>query len=451
MNKFLSKTLFVISLFSLLFILFYAFILWAWGDDMLYIHILSKKSLIDFTLNEGKTIDARWLTPLAFIRNFVFKYIPHSFAISFYILIYFISTYLLFFKLLEINISDKKEKFIFWTFFSLILFYGLNKITGQVIFWQAGAYYSLNLFFGLLWIIYFKKITFQKKSNKTIIIFILFSLLAGTLTYNLSVALVTYAVLTYIINSFKNYEKTIIGLIIIITVTFILILSPSALNRATDTELSLFQQVMGVFRAFIHVPKNYFSNSYTLIILLALFSITYYFYNPKKNLSDINIKGFKSLINYLFFPLIAFSTIAPFLVAPHLASLRTALYFMIFGSLFVLNFYNDILTRILKMETPLKNLSGIIILFFFIFHIFIFADHYYIAYDIKKQHKERHNYLIEKAKNNVNYVELKPYNFQFTPFTLQFLKSVEPTNNYRNYRNVHYQICYGIDTIIIKQ
>src|SRR5690606_26139593 len=108
------------------------------GDDMAYIMSLKKSNVLDFTIYEGMISDSRWMTPIAFFRNVLMKYLPHSLSLTLYTILFFINTYIIFFHFLRIKLSSNAERIILYSFFTLIVFYGLNKITSEVIFWQAG-------------------------------------------------------------------------------------------------------------------------------------------------------------------------------------------------------------------------------------------------------------------------------------------------------------------------
>lgn len=451
MNKAFTSILIILSIIGIAMILFYPFILWPWGDDIYYKFILSKQSIIQFTINEGLNFDARGLSPLALFSHFLYKFLPHSIAIVFYILCFLCSIYMLLFRIIKLNVHSTKDKFIFFIFFSIIMFHGLNIITSEVLFWQAGAYYSLNLVFGIFWIILFNKISFAYTNKIKLVFFYILSIIAGTFTYNLSFMLCCYVALFYLAYNFKNYKKTIWALLIIITIAMLLILSPASFNRVNTDNLTAFQKIGGIIRAFVHVPKKYCEYSYPLIFFIFVFSFTYHLYKPYNQDNDIKFNNHNDILKYFIFIIVAFTSIAPFLFAPALASIRTSVFFMFFASVFIFKFSQDIFSITFKYKHAQKNIAGVIILFVLIYHIFSFADHYYIAYDLRKQYLKRDEFLKQEALKHKTYVELEPYVFQFTPFTLEYLKRVEPTNNPNSYKNKQYQLVYGIDTIVIKK
>ena len=451
MNKNLKIILFITAVIGLSMVLLYSFMLWPWGDDMAYRFSLKHRLFFDSTLNEGLKFDARLLTPIAFFRNFIYKFVSHGLAIFSYVIVFYLSTFLIFNYIIKTAFNDWIDKFIFYSFFTQIIFYSLNFITSEILFWEAGGYYTLNLLVGLLWMICFDKISnFDKPNNKFFALYILLSILAGTLTYNITIALMSYAIIKYILNDIKNIKISAFGFLLLTCAAIILIFSPGALQRTAYNNLDLFHKIMGVMVAFIQVPATYADYSLKLILLMILYTFTYYIYSPDNQYITISSSGYRSVINYFCFAILAFSTIAPFLIARHLASPRTATYFIIFITIFIFNFYIDIYNKIIALKTPSKNLSGTFILFFFIYHIFSFSNHYYVAYDLRKQHIERDTLLRSEAAKKSKFVELKPYFFQYDTFSLYSLKNAEPTDNPKNFQNDHYQLVYGIDTIIIR-
>jgi len=449
-NK-IRTPLFILSILSLLYIIGYCFVLWPWADDMVYRHELKNISIWDFTINEGKTVDTRWLSPLAFVRNIFFKYVAHQIGLVFYVLIFYTNTWILFFKIIKYQFIDKKDAFIFYSFFTLLVFYGLHVVVSEVIFWQAGAYYQLNLIVGLLAINEANKFD-QDTDDKNVLSYLLFAF-CGTLTYNLSLPILIYLIVVLI----RNYDKfrkeklkeLTLNIILIFSVMCLMILMPSTFNRVSE-QYNIITRLLIALRAFVHVPIEYFSYSYSIYSMI-FFAFVYALYNPVKIIEDIDFSSFRKIIVYFTFLILSISTIFPFLIAPHLASKRTSLFFMVFLSIFVLVFTRDLISKVFGSFNSFKNIAFVSIFFFNIFHLYSFSDHYYMAYGVRKQYLVRDQYLKQAALAGEKKVYVPSYQFEmFVPYTLNSLKEFDLTSNPKIWNNGQYQYLYGIDSILIR-
>lgn len=448
-NK-IKTPLFVLSIFSLVFIVGYCFVLWPWADDMLYRHSLKNVSIWDFTLNEGKTIDSRWLTPLAFIRNIFFKYVPHQLGLVFYLLIFYTNTWIILFKILNYEFVDKIEAFIFYSFFTLSVFYGLNVVVSEVIFWQAGAYYQLNLFAGLLAISAANKSDENSRFKKSLN-YLLFAI-CGTLTYNLSFPIFLYLILLLAQNYFgikkEKVQQIVICLLLMFSVMCLMIFMPSTFNRV-EGNYDLATRLLIALRAFVHVPIEYLSYTYSIYFMI-LFVFVYVIYNPIKINEDFDFSSNGKILKYFTYPILSIATIFPFLIAANLASKRTSLYFIIFLSIFIIIISRDFISRILVSLKPFKNIAFVIILFFNIFHLYSFSDHYYMAYGVRKQYLARDQYLKKAYLAGIKKIYVPKYQFEmFVPFSLNSLKDFELTTDSKIWKNTQYQYVYGIDSILV--
>lgn len=446
-SKNLLLLLFILSLVCLISLVLYCFMLWPWADDFVYIQALKNNSLWEFTIYEGTHVDSRWMSPLAFIRNIIFKYLSHQLALIFYLVIFYINSALILFEVLHYRFGGIKENIIFYTFFTLTLFYGLNIVVSEVIFWQAGAYYQLNLLVGLVAIIILEKSKFHCSilfKSFSIFIFIL----CGTLTYNLSISLLFYGIILLLTQEFTP-KKYFVFLLFLLTVTMLLmVLMPASLNRVSGN-YSFIKRTLIALRAFVHVPAEYFRNAYS-VFTMSLFSFVFYLYSPVSYQKDVEVNSLKNLLFIFRYPILALSTIIPFLIAPDLASKRTSLYFMIFIGLFILISTRHLFGRVFQNLLPLKNISLLIIFIFLVFHLYTIADHFYIAYDLKKQYVQRVSHLKKMAKLGAKKVIIEPYKFEmFIPFSLQSLRDFELTKERNDWRNNQYQSIYNIDTVLV--
>jgi len=441
MNKSIDKVIFILIITSFLIIFVYPFFLFPCCDDMFYRHIIKDKNIINFTLSEGLHIDSRWLTPLAFIRNIIFKFLPHSIALIFYLTTFFVALWILL-KALDNN----SKNWIFISLFLLIEFYGINKISSETIYWEAGGYYVLNLLVVAIW--FWTLENFLNNSNKKNFYFYLISsLFAGTLSYNFTAGLLVYGFIKAITLP-KFNKRAIWGLLIIITLQLVLVMLPSSTSRTDLLNLPMPKIVLNIFKNTFRVSFNYINISKWAVLAGIILGFFKSLIKENKEINDLKISNWKDLLNYFVLPLSAFATISPFLIAPHLASPRTALLFTILMSLFFYKLSYDFVNIVLK-PTIAPNLFKVLTIILLTVHILYFLNVIYITYDVKKQYLARYKFLKEQAKLNKSKVYVKPISYQEVPFSLNYFYQNDLTENTNSWKNNQYETVFGIDTILI--
>lgn len=451
MSKTFRILLSALSIFSLLFVLLYAFMLWPVSDDMHDRFLLRNQSVMEFT-KQIIIADPRWISPISIFRFYTMKYLPHSLNIIMYIIFYYASMYVILFHILKFKAHNKFENIIFYAFFTLIFFYGLDEITSEVVFWQVGGIYTIYLLLGCLWIVSFNKLSSNTTTSsvREVFVYIILSLFLGASTYNLTCGLIAYGVIYYICVGYNQYQKTLPGLILMSLILFLLIsysINSERLNENNSLEIRIFSMI----RAFIHAPISGFKFSIHLIIFLLVYSVTKYIYMPDRTVNENVLDSLKSIVYYFIYPVAALASILPILIATNLMSARVVLYFAVFMAIFFLQFYSKILSFFFKVDKQRGDLAAVIILIFLIGHIFVFADNYYIAYSILKQKNHREALLKEKSRENASFVEVEPYTFENVPITLIHQKNHDISPNLNDWRNRQWQVEFGIDTIIAKK
>ncbi len=454
MNKYLKLSVAIASVISLLLLFIFCFFLFPVIDDTNLNYLISNDSVWNITYQFGINWDARILSPLVFFKHYLQKYLPHSIGAIFYLLIFFLNSYIVLFKFLKLKFNKPLNSFIFFSFFSLCVFYGLNTIVFQVIFWQSGGYYQLCLLVGLLWIILFDLI-YDNLGNKYYSkLFILISIIAGTLTYNITICLVFYSLIKAYVNK-KGIGKILgIGVLIILILNFLIMVSPGSLQRTNLVQSQISSKlVLQILRAAVHITIDYFSWSKIIIGFIFLFAFTIHLFSPTNIYDDYNLENIKNNILKSKFLLLALSSIIPFLIAPSLGSKRTALFFIIFIIIFFFQLFLSFLRRIIIIRKPLQNLSFMIMFSFFVYHIFTFSDHIYVAFDLKKQNNSRLQILSNAKRNNIDTVNLSAFKFELKdiPFSLDFVKETDINNDSNNQQIMHYKNIYNVKKIVVEK
>lgn len=432
----------IFAIASIVMLLFYPIFLLPFGDDLLYIFQLKSQNILPFCLTMATEIDARIFSPLAILNTSLYKYFSHTTSLYFFTISFLANCYIIYFKLLQLKINDFKTNILFSIFFVFIFFNGLNIVTSEVIYWHAGGYYMLCLTVGLLYIHAILKKSYN--TSRYIVYFYLLSILVGTLTYNLTIPLLFFAM----INLRKNKNISIHLLLSIIIISLILIIyvfSPGALAR-TNLNYPLDKKVLIAYFAIIHVLRQYLLLSLNLVLFTLFFSFLVVITKTSKR----SIRPDYGLADKFQYLIMAIFSVLPFVVAPGLAANRTALYFMTFLLIFVFLFSKDIFTVLFGEKNIHENYIYLIMFIYFMVHIVEFSDHFYMAYDIRKQFSERQKTIHEAQQKGLKKLVLKPYNFEkFVPYTLYAMKEFDLTTDMNSWQNIEYKAIYNIDTIIV--
>ncbi len=446
-NRIICKINALASILSILIIFRLTFFTPICCDDLYFRKILANQDPLKFAISYVLHFDPRSLTPLAIITSFIYKTLSHPIALVFYNTVFLLTSFLLFKNFIASKIKSLNN-IIGFTLFYVLIFYGLNVLTGEIFYWEAGAFYVLNLFFAVLWYLVWRKIIKYETSKLSQIIYWLLTILAGSFTYNLTIIILTFLALDTITT--LNKRRKIINILSFLIINLIMvsiIMIPSSLNRTNFFELPLNKQIFYIFVSLIHIPKHYFKLSIPMILSMTLFSFILFLIRPKQR-TDLKFKSWRDLIRF-FTPLIlALSSIAPFLIARHLASPRTALYFVLLVGFWWMKFSYELFNLLFTLRKPAINFANIIILLIFTIHIIGFADHYYIAYDITKQMKKRYELLAQAAKEGKQEVIVPKLNFQFVPFTLYYFYNNDLKSEPYRWQNTQMERVFGIKKII---
>jgi hypothetical protein len=90
---------------------------------------------------------------------------------------------------------------------------------------------------------------------------------------------------------------------------------------------------------------------------------------------------------------------------------------------------------------------------FFVYHIFTFSDHIYVAFDLKKQNNSRLQILSNAKRNNIDTVNLSAFKFELKdiPFSLDFVKETDINNDSNNQQIMHYKNIYNVKKIVVEK
>lgn len=404
-----------------------------WADDYAILNEINDLGIYQRCVHGYYVWDGRYLTPAAFLQGAFLKTLPVEIITLFWNCCFLLSGILLFYIIQEeTNYKIGSSTKVYMPFLVAVIFWlGSYKHIGQTIYWATGGVYTFNLLLGAVWLLLFYKI--QETSLTGLKFgFLLFTVVIGLTTQNLTIGFITFLFLTIISDYLKNEKKNCIYngilLLIIIGGTLFLSLAPGNFIRAEEINNSAFKDISlwTLVRNTAFALATYLLFSFFLIFLSVLAAIVYVFqkgntiapvlknliYIPKTKEQCITfIATYKYLI-------IALSTILPFITMPEVVSPRTAIYFMFFLVIFIFKFIHQLaVVPLNKKETKASSAIAYILFFsVFCFVIYNFQKGKTLKAEVKKR-----ELLLKNSKNKVVTIRkidesLKSYCYDFRDF-----------------------------------
>jgi len=437
------------------------------GDDYYFLDISKNGEIIKNSIHGYFTWDGRFLSFSWIFQQFLFKYFSVKMIFFFWSLCFLSSGFLLF-KIIAIEFKETvivfNEKLILTIFLAIIFWLGSLTHFAQTIYWATGGVYSLNLLIAVIWIIFFLKIQKERFSKTKKTCFLLYSILVGATTVNLSIGLITLILITiwtdFLMNKQVIQKVNIYILVFLITGFLLIFLAPGNFIRAEEVfQIGNNSELeKNIFSNFFLVLFTYLKWSSVLIFLAFLSGFIFLFFASR--VIDLpRIKNFKSgftilnLLHNFKWLLVGLSTISPFITMPSLASKRTVIYFMYFIFIFiVLSFLNfSKITRDKIEYLPKLKIKQNALLFFiasFLCFTFIFIGYNFKKGLVLKNHiEQRDNFL---KRNNGKTVYLKKIDVKLNSFCFEFIDYKESPDENSNWIIEGLEDYYQVKKIIIE-
>lgn len=404
-----------------------------WADDYAILNEINDLGIYQRCIHGYYAWDGRYLTPASFLQGAFLKTLPVEIITLFWNCCFLFSGILLFYIIKEeTNNKNGFSKKVYMPFLVAVVFWlGSYKHIGQTIYWATGGVYSFNLLLGAVWLLLFYKI--QKTSlTGAKAGFLLFTVLIGLTTQNLTIGFITLIFLIILNDVLKNEKKNIkfnaLLVLIIIGGTVFLSTAPGNFIRVEEINNSAFRNITFwmLIRNTAFALATYLQYSFSLIVLSILAAFAYVLQSGNKIstvIKDIVFipKTKEQLIvfidNYKYL-IVALSTILPFITMPEVVSSRTAIYFMFFLVIFIFRFISQL--SVIRMGLQENRMLHIITysLFFvtFCFIIYNFQKGVVIKTEIAKREQ-----FLRKSKNKEVSVKkidenLKSYCYDFRDF-----------------------------------
>lgn len=410
----------------------------AWADDYSFQMMLKNNNLFEWAWERYLTFDGRHLTIWGLIQGFNIKYLPLQLTIALYFIVFAFGIAIIFKQLFFTNITNKQNAIIsiLTIILSFLIIYRAHAF--ETIYWSVGGLYSLILGGFACWFYLLGKIEFTKERYFFKMAFYILSLLIGSSTQNLSVAILFILLFKIIIEKKWKNSQLQIGFLLVLAGTLIISLAPGNTSRGLNVN-SIDFSILGLINNFTSLNIQYINLSRSSIIISFPIALLLY---KSGNISNSK-NNFKNAILFLG---AALSTVLPFIILPEgLASNRTAIYFQLFFSLSLIYFYLIIIQYITN-KIALHKLfyqlnAGLIITCVSIVPVFNFVN----SFKLKNEYKNREMMIINNSdKSTLSISIIRPsldiYNY------LNYFKDITEDPNF--WRNQAFAEYYGYKTAV---
>jgi len=428
---------------------------WWWADDFAIYNGLKSNSSIFETMWDGYMhLGGRSLSVGIFLQLALIKYFPPEPAIFIWALSFVMSA-LIFVKILFQEIGGKnlsvKESITLTALIVCVLWLGMGLHISETIYWVTGGFYAFSNLLGLTWVYYLNKIQKAEQYRYrfwVILLFFVFSLIAGMSGQNLTPALLAFLGLTWLQDRMFLKKKMtplyMAGAFGLIAGMAILLLAPGNFVRAAYSPSSFALSPKTLFINYLRILIYYLNWSGGLLILsiIAAWVISHMGQYVRRIHLHSEIRDLKlsQMISELFgtfkYLFAALATIVPFILVPTFAfSPRTSIFFMTFLSLFAVLFINWL--NVFSFEKAnfsffLQPVAKSLILCLFVLQIGVVVVHFQDGIRIKDKILERERYLQKPELKNTDVV-LHPLETGHVPFSLRFGDIGSDQNDWVNY------------------
>ena len=401
------------------------------ADDYGFMSGVEKIGVLKTCIEGYYNWDGRFLSLGAILQCSVIKYFKVELITFIWSTCFLLSGYFMF-KILslerKITFENKKHQSVFAILLISILWIGSIKHIPETIYWATGGVYSFQLLLGAIWAYLFIYIEKKEISIVTKFLFLLFSVIQGASTQNLTLPLMTL-VFIEILSNFK--EKTNLGFKILIFIA--LLCGLAFITFAPGNTLRM--QVSGSTELNKLGVLELFKNLFKVIIVFGVWSsitivlsVFFAFYFKQKKLKSITfyskkINFIQNLVKYKWL-LVSISSFLPFVLVPTLLSYRTVIYFIFFLQLFLFDFILSNQNHQKNMLT--QNYLKSIALFFIIVLLFV-GYNFYKGFQLKSQITERTE-ILKRSKGKVISIKIidpKYFSpcYRFSDYPLDDLKN----------------------------
>ncbi len=413
-----------------------------WADDYAFIVNLNKNGILQNCIEGYLTWDGRMLTLGAFVQGFFLKNLSIELITFFWSLCFLGSGFLIFYIInqeLKFQITNKFNKIL--VILMLIIVSWLSGFIhfSETVYWGTGGCYSFALLLGAIWVLLFLRIQDLKIGFFQKILFLIFSIIVGGTTQNLTIALLTliviYLIYNYLkkINSINNFNFLIL-ISILSGLSFIMLapgnamrLETSGLPRLSDiTFFMIFRNIL--FVSFYYLCYSILGIFLSIVVAFGIFNLLNPFTKFDKLPKLKFPKNKESWIDLMFdfkWLLVSLSTILPFILITNLMAKRTVIFFVYFMIVFTITFCLKTFQKTFQISNEINELKKFSKATFSFFVVLVGTTVFTIynfkkGVQLKKIITEREN-LFKNSKGNTVFLKLIDQNltspcYHFTDF-----------------------------------
>lgn len=472
--KFIRTSVLILSCSFLVSVILLGLFTWASADDYSMSASINKLGIIQHVFYRYNNWDGRAVT-LGFIQAIFLNYLTvpiinaiwaGCLVLSSIFLYKFIRLYL------RLPTKDLKlsTKISLIAFISATLWFGMKYHIAQTVYWATGGVYIYAFLLSLIWLYIFVKITEFKTilSGRQQLLYVLFSIYVGALSFNLSCSIITFLCIEIIICLLKNklLERTgkikwlLLLLVSIIIGVLIIVVAPGNLIRAAYGNNSFVLNLSMITYSLSHTIYYYMGWTIPLItviivcipLMITIIADDVKSLFPKKIHFQLTIvfnkELFLTILRFIQYPLAAIASLIPFLVLPDFVASRTSIYFMEFLTVWLLikiipKLFNLLLAKKSSNKTykPIMFFSPVII--FLVFFQYLIITHMISLINVKREVIKREKYIQTFSNQNIDVMVGKIRTK--LPFSFEFYTDISDDKN--NWKNISIANYYKIKSI----
>jgi hypothetical protein len=449
-----------------------SFVTWQWADDFCSASSLGSQTILQRVMYGYRQWDGRIF--VGFVSGVFRTYLPRDCIIAFwsifFILVAVVINEIICFEFRATH-SIPAPKLISVAILTAALWYGMKSHISETVYWASGGWYSLANFVGILWCYCLIRIVRNGVSHahggKLLLIVValfLFGVLAGMCSQNLSPGLLALCGMSFVTSLIRNRKMdvaarlSLLSMIAVLIGTSIIVFAPGNFVRAAYAPDS-FQFDLNILKAnYVYTLMIYLKLSPPLMLLSAIVGAIYFCFLSSTRIRLARLSALRisrdsllEILERIKWLVAALATIAPFMLVPFFAANRSAIFFMTFAAIFIMEATISLLGMLF---VPDKNSSKpdylyaigyMAALYLLLFHLCVISSHIYYAAKIKKQMQARHDYL-NSMENRGRDVIVKPVS-GVVPFSTSFRDITTDKTDWMNTAVANY---YRLNSIVLK-
>jgi hypothetical protein len=334
----------LLSIFSLLGIILLSFFAWYSADDLYSRIELARHSIAHIALFQYLNWDGRSLSLAAFVQLFAVKNFPAAIPVLLWSISFVASAYMIRMLIRLMNPSVARlNAIVEVAIIAVIMWLGMWKLIGDIIYWPTGGSYSFMNLVGLTWLYIFLSDIQKQRFNFSRCVFIFFlSLVCGDNSHNLITGMLMIVVIE-LLNSIvirkniKSIRYITFSLMALLIAAAFVFLAPGNATRLSEMSYEGFSMRFPFYYALVLAKYGYWLLPLALLsIFIRWISNDSLLRNPPEMSFRFTFKTFVKLIHQHKFLVAALATASMFSATPYFATPRTAIFF---GTFFILWFF----------------------------------------------------------------------------------------------------------------